>query len=419
MSVPYNTPAVLSFEGTYISGYPGASTVSFPITFPTFEISNIEACVVDEDGDVVDLLLGIDFTLDDIDIANTDGQLTLIDAGQAYQYMGRLRIDYTLYIKFDSTAFQPARFRDLGRFAPENIEKSMDRVTMAVLAINARLDRAVTLPIGEEGIVLPRLLGNENKVLRVNAGATGIEYAVLTSSGGSYEGYSARFGEYFGPELTLDETLLQVLNFSYLGPQISLSCSPSTGVREKGSTVASVVMSATTTKRSSPITAVRHYRNGVLVHTEAAANPNGQVEDYTDNTAFSDTMTFYSQVDDGTSVVQSNTITYSYVYPYYYGTGATGKTPAQVAALTKSIIASTSNINVGFTTSNGDVYYFAYPASYGALTSILDANGFETFSDWTLTTANITGLDALAVSYRIYSFNNPVIAGSTSYTFKR
>jgi hypothetical protein len=233
-----------------------------------------------------------------------------------------------------------------------------------------------------------------------------------------FSGYSARFNENFDGQ-GLEDTINKILNFSYLAPLISLSCSPAQSVREKGTSVASVDMTATTTKRSNNITAVRHYRNGVLVDTEGAPLAAGGVETYTNNTAFTDNMTFYSQVDDGTSTVQSSTVSYPFVYPYYYGAGAPGLAAAAVGALTKHIIASTASVNRTFVTNNGDVYYFAYPASYGALTSVKDENNFETFGDWTLTTANITGLDGNPVSYRIYEFNNPVVAGSTDYTFIR
>jgi hypothetical protein len=179
-------------------------------------------------------------------------------------------------------------------------------------------------------------------------------------------------------------------------------------------------LTADTTKRTDPITEVTFYRDGILVETVSTPDPTGATsETYTDSTPFSDTMTFYARVSDGTDTVQSSTITYSYVYPYYYGAGVSGKTPAQVAALTKDIVASSANKAVSFTSTDGDVYYFAYPASYGALTQILDISSFDTLSDWTLTTANITGLDGNPVSYRIYEFNNPVVAGTTTYTFKR
>jgi hypothetical protein len=233
-----------------------------------------------------------------------------------------------------------------------------------------------------------------------------------------FQGYSARFSEMWDTD-GVEDTFNEILQLGYAAPTISLSCSPSQALREKGTSVASVAMSATTVKFSDDITEVTHFRNGVLVDTEAAPIAAGGVETYTNNTAFTDTMTFYSKVYDGTTLVQSNTVTYSYVYPYYYGTDVPAITAANVALLTKSVIASDANLNESFTTSSGDVFYFAYPASYGALTSILDENGFETFSDWTLRTENITGLDGNPVSYRIYEFNNPVIALTTDYTFIR
>ena len=143
-------------------------------------------------------------------------------------------------------------------------------------------------------------------------------------------------------------------------------------------------------------------------------------------TTFSDTTSFIGQVDDvadngnGPSTANSNTVTYSFVYPYYFGFGDPGLTASQVAALTKDVIASTASKTVTFNPNvGGKKFYFAYPASYGALTSILDVNNFETIGDWTLTTTNITGLDTTAQSYRIYSFNNTVVAGTYQYTFKR
>ena len=105
--------------------------------------------------------------------------------------------------------------------------------------------------------------------------------------------------------------------------------------------------------------------------------------------------------------------------PYYFGSDVPGITAAAVAGLTKNVIASSANVNRTFVHAGGDVFYFAYPASYGALTSILDQNGFETIGSWTLRTENITGLDGNPVSYRIYEFNNVQAAGTSSFTFIR
>ncbi len=236
---------------------------------------------------------------------------------------------------------------------------------------------------------------------------------------GVYEGFSARFNENFS-STSLDDAIKKILNFAYLGPLISLSSSPSTAVREKGASVASVTLTADTTKRSEDITEVRFYRAGVLVNTDASASPDGSANSaYTDNTAFTDTMTFFAQVDDGVgATVQSGTITYSYAYPYYYGVGAAGLTGAQIAALTKDVRASSSSVAVT-ASATAQRYYFAYPSAYPVLTSILDPNGFQIISSYTVRTVNITGLDGTSQSYRVYEMTNPTTQTAYTITYIR
>lgn len=236
-------------------------------------------------------------------------------------------------------------------------------------------------------------------------------------------GFSSRFGVAWS-SVGLRDTLEQILAITYLGPLIASFTGSSNSLREKGNTVASVTLSVNVTKRSNDIARIRFLQGVTLIqdHNPPVVIGSG-VTASVYSTPFSDNITFTVEVTDeptggGPTMVSSN-VTYSFVYPYYNGAAAPGRTPAQVAAMTKSIINSTATLNKAFTTANGDVYYFAYPASYGLLTSILDENGFETFSAWTKTTQNITGLDASAVSYNIYESNNPVVAGSTNFTFKR
>ena len=262
------------------------------------------------------------------------------------------------------------------------------------------------------------------------AGNTGSTLVKLSSIDGdadwdqlSFSGFSARFSETFS-SISLRDTLEKILDLSYLPPLVSLSGS-SNSLREKGATVSSITLSANVTKRSDNIARIRFFQGAILVQDY---NPPATIGSGTTtapySVPFSDNIGFTVIVtDDGTSGgptdVTSNTLTYRFVYPYYFGAGAQALTSAQVASLTKDIIGSTATLNRSFTTLAGQVYYFAYPASYGALTSILDENGFEVIGDWTLRTENITGLDASPVSYRIYEFNNPVTAGTTNFTFSR
>lgn len=252
-----------------------------------------------------------------------------------------------------------------------------------------------------------------------------------TGSGGvedgdyTFDGFSARFNAAF-TSTGLGDTLAKIILITYTPPLISLAASGSGTVREKGNAVTASTLTATITKRSDPIAEVRFYLNpATLLDTQVAggAIPAGGVSTYNWTGSFSDNTTFRAEVDDNGDTGGPTTVTatssFTFVYPYYFGAGAAGLSAAAVAALTKDIRVSTATLLKSFTATAGQVFYFAYPASYGALTSILDVNNFETIGDWTLRTENITGLDATAQSYRIYEFNNPVVAGTYDYTFKR
>lgn len=465
MTVAISVPAVIPYIGNDLAD-------TFAVVFPTYENENVKALVAktllgpDEDPVEIDLILGTDFTLSNIGRPNQQAVFKLKDAAdvpddwvgaippsQEWLTSGKLATNYTLFISFSTFAQQPARFRGFGDLTPEQFEKVVDRLTMNIKALKAEVDRALKLSqaafeAGEEsdaGALLARVTALEEELAAFLESGAGLPPGALDGEflegdtmdpvgavwkSGSYDGISALTGGQF-TSTGLKDTLDKIIRITNTPPAINLSTGASTAIREKGTVVSTVPLTANYQKRTNNIGSVRIFRAGALVFTLNPAVAGGGSVNYTDNTAFSDNMSFQATVTDllengyGPNLTNSNTINFSFVYPYYMGAGVTGKTPAQVAMLTKAVVASNNNYNVGFTAANGDVFYFAYPASYGALTSILDINNFETFnanptlSDWALTTANITGLDGTAVSYRIYVFKNPVVAGSTSYTFKR
>lgn len=215
-----------------------------------------------------------------------------------------------------------------------------------------------------------------------------------------------------------------LIGIAYAAPTVSLSASGSSSVYEKGYNINSVDLSANVTKRSDPIARIRFLLDGVAFEDmNPPSNTGSGVTAITWNGTINDTSVFRVEVTDngdtgGPTTVGAN-VTFNFVYPYYYGTGAPGLTAAAVAGLTKNVIASNANLTRSFTTSAGQVYYFAYPSSYGALTSILDQNNFETISSWNMRQENITGLNGTPVLYRIYEFTLPQAAGTMDFTFKR
>ncbi len=198
------------------------------------------------------------------------------------------------------------------------------------------------------------------------------------------------------------------------GPTVSLSSIPSGQAEELG-TVFSSTLTATTVKGSLNITGFDLKRNGSVVFTDATPATGGGSETYIDP-AISATSAYLAEVTDGTNTGTSNTVTFTFVYPFYYGVGAQALTFAQVQGLTKLV--QTQQNTTTTTSPNSQVYYFAYPQAYGVLTSILDQNGFETIGGYTRRTGTMTMLDSTTQNYYVYEFNNPTIQTNFRNTYK-
>ncbi len=119
--------------------------------------------------------------------------------------------------------------------------------------------------------------------------------------------------------------------------------------------------------------------------------------------------------------VFNRTFTVTWYDPFYYGVGAKNLTVSQVQQLTKSVTAK-GNKTFSFSPNN-QVYYFAYPQSYGLLTSILDPNGFEIKNDFTVRSVIFNPNpsyfnNTISVNYYIYEFNNLTTQTNFNITFK-
>jgi prefoldin subunit 5 len=152
--IPLNTPAVLTFPGD------GTEQITFPISFPTFEQSNVEVEVVTPTSELIVLQNGTHYLLLNIGIPNTDASLILaVSPSFEWTAPNGLKDKYTLNIKFTTNAEQPAKLRDLGRFAPEVFEKVLDRLTMNILAI-----RQLAVDVKEQFLTLvDKVLALEEK----------------------------------------------------------------------------------------------------------------------------------------------------------------------------------------------------------------------------------------------------------------
>jgi len=250
---------------------------------------------------------------------------------------------------------------------------------------------------------------NDNVTVTISSWSGGGSGAYLRS------GYSGRFSEAVNVT-TSDEALDQIFAFEYTAPGITLATSPSATVRELGTTLSTVTLTATTVEKSSPILTVQWKANSTVIKTSTTPTATGGIEVYIDTGTRIATVAYTAVAGDGTSITTSNAVTFTFVYPFYYGVGAQSLTEAQVQALTKLV--KTKSDTTTTTSPSTEVYYFAYPQSYGSLTSILDTNGFETIGGYTQRSVSMTMLDATSQSYYIYEFNTPTTQTSFSNQYK-
>lgn len=196
------------------------------------------------------------------------------------------------------------------------------------------------------------------------------------------------------------ESIVRQMLVKYFAPTIALTINPSTSPVISGTTIASVTMSAVATKKTDNITSIGFYANNTLVHevTTGVASGGTFTYTYTPTDPIDDDITFKVTVSDGTSDVDA-TKKIDFVSGSYFGQVAdtvTNPTASDITALTQLALAAK-----GYTANNISMIYgkllYAYPASYGDLTSIKDGNNFEYINSYTKSTVNVNG-----VSYNCY-----------------
>jgi len=154
-------------------------------------------------------------------------------------------------------------------------------------------------------------------------------------------------------------------------------------------------------------------------------------------TSYSTSVTFYPKQSDANSLesryrayqtgVVSGTINSGIkycrsVYPFLWGTSASDLSAGGTGAYTglTKYIQSAGNKSVTWGAADDVYLFFAYPASYGDLSSIIDNNGFDVTSAFTKYAVSVgsTGLDEdWSESYNIYKLNTLTIITAVTYQF--
>lgn len=237
--------------------------------------------------------------------------------------------------------------------------------------------------------------------------------------------YSARFNKII-TATNLRDIITEVYDIQYVGPAVTLTSNIGVGPYEKGQAITAINFTAAVVRKSNDIAQVEFLQGASVLDTQTSggAIPSGGNSAYAWAGSITDTTSFTARVTDvsggGGPTTATGTRTFSYIYAYYHGAGNTGLNAAQIAALTKVVATPSANQRIDYTLTVGQVPYFAYPVSVGAINQITDENGFDVTSSWTITTKVLTNTYGLTASYYCCEFNNPAGANnSTFYTFRR
>lgn len=163
MTLPSNTSPY--------ENYVGNDTASvFPFNFRPLTEDNVKVTVFDSDGVPTVLDYSADYYVDFNTFPAVGGTVSLVAVTRPWLTPGfNLATGYSIFIEYLPVLSQARRFRDYGPRAPLEIEKMEDQNVQDLMAIWAKLNRALTIPGGGGPVnpELPPLVGNARKILRV------------------------------------------------------------------------------------------------------------------------------------------------------------------------------------------------------------------------------------------------------------
>ena len=218
------------------------------------------------------------------------------------------------------------------------------------------------------------------------------------------------------PAGTPIENILRDLLCPYAKPTVTLTINPSTTLYDKVTDVVnSIGMTAKAVKATENISKVEFYVGNILVNTVTSGVENGGTFTYAYNATINTDTTFKAVVTDTKGGSNTSTKSIKFVGRSYYGI-----VDASLSSLNAEEIKAHSNTlkdtkkltYAGITTDMGKVYY-AYPTSFGALTSIKDlVNNLNYTTSFTQSTVSVDGMD-----YYVYLQIDPAAATNVELTF--
>jgi hypothetical protein len=204
--------------------------------------------------------------------------------------------------------------------------------------------------------------------------------------------------------------ILKMALVSYVNPSATVSYSQPNTVLKKGQTFDLTITVSGINKGTNDVAELILIKDGTVLETIPYVTGTNSYE-FSPITGINADCSFQIKVGDTQGKQYSTTKSYSFVDPYYIGATDDIPTADTVITLTE-IVEAKSNKTKKVNAADQYVVY-AYPASYGSLSSIIDGNGFENLTDYTKISLTING-----VAYNCYHTTGKKSMTNFSYTYK-
>ena len=190
------------------------------------------------------------------------------------------------------------------------------------------------------------------------------------------------------------EDIIKKILVKYLPPTATFTITPSNTLKLFGDTITSEIMKVVVTKKSNDITEIAFKADSTVLNSITSGVNNGGTFSYTytPSTPIDNTVTLSVDVKDGEQTV-TKSIKITFCYPTYYGTVAdsvASMSASDIQGLEKRVAVNNKAMTwSGISMDYGKLCY-AYPKSFGALTSIKDANNVDYINSYTRTEVTLT-----------------------------
>ena len=205
--------------------------------------------------------------------------------------------------------------------------------------------------------------------------------------------------------MTTHEILMKML-YPYVAPGIEVSCTPNGGIFEKGSKQKISEVNISIVKKSESILKIEIFDGNTIIATqEDESIKNGGTFNFPVDVEVNSNKNLTIKITDAQKTNAVSTNKFEFVYPYYVGVCE------EDAQINDQLILGLNKRNefkgnkqINFTTNNQKMI-IAYPAEYGKISKIYDANNFDITSTFECNVINITGLDNTTQQYYVYNNN--------------